>query len=299
MPVYGDGLGGEYHYANTPNATKTCTTLPDERSDCTITNYECDAQSFNMTTRKSVCLHYLPISNREICSILPDGRSGCVGLDINATIPPIVISPTHPKPMNMSNSTVQGTPTPVFQNTIILENNRTIQNQIMMNHDHFSPDSIEVIPGSTITWTNNDTMSHRILSGMPNGDYLTYDGIIDSGPLAPGQSFQIVENDVGTIKFYSPLRGLISGSVSNPVLRDSMSGTVIISKTPVLVQQNSISIVTSLLQNTTALNQTYSGPSWVKKIFKWYDDGKLSENELFSFVKYMIDNNVMRDNSLK
>lgn len=287
LPVYGDSLGGKYNYTNTsPVDTHTCTNLPDGRQNCLNEHFQCDASLFNMTTRTWSCAHFLGIAEREICD-----QNDCISLDPNAPIPPKSYPMAHPLPMNMSNSTVPGTPTPAFQNTTDLKNTLNIQNQIVIHHGHFSPNSIQVSPGSTITWTNNDTVSHRIMSGMPQGDYLIYDGIIDSGPLAPGQSFQIVENDVGTIQFYTALHNPTSGSISNAELQDFMNGTVEITKTPAL---NSTTVTTNLLHNSTALNQTFNaGPKWMDKIFGWYENGNLTENELFSFVKWMIDNKII------
>lgn len=299
LPVYALEDLQSYNYSNTsPKDTHVCTTLSDGRTNCIDQHYQCDQSTFNMTSRQSYCLHYNTISSREICTDLPIEQRGCLVIGMNDTIPPMRTN-LETRPMNMSHSTVSGTPTPTFQNTTIIKSDNSMKNQIMINRDHFSPSSIQVAPGSTITWTNNDTMPHRVRSGMPQGGYLIFDGIIDSGIIQPGQSFQIVENDVGTIRFYTTLHNFITGSVSNAELQDFMSGIVSITNTPVLEKQNttlanSTSITSNLIQNATALNQTFnSGPTWVKKIFSWYESGRLSETELFSFVKWMIDNKIM------
>ena len=80
------------------------------------------------------------------------------------------------------------------------------QNQFYYNH-YYSPSNLQIVPGTTIVWTNNDSISHRILSGTstqkPENPF-TPDGKIDSGVIAPGQTFQFTVNDVGIIRYYDP-----------------------------------------------------------------------------------------------
>jgi len=75
------------------------------------------------------------------------------------------------------------------------------------NQVHYTPTNIQVAPGTTIVWTNNDSVPHRILSGIAKAvtadqstPVFTIDGKIDSGVLAPGQSFQFTITDFDTTK---------------------------------------------------------------------------------------------------
>ncbi|TSA18825.1 MAG: hypothetical protein D4R72_01290 [Nitrosopumilales archaeon] len=89
------------------------------------------------------------------------------------------------------------------------------QNQLYTNH-YYLPTDLQIIPGTTIIWTNNDTVSHRVLSGISTqkiGNPFTPDGKFDSGVLAPGQSFQFTINDVGIIRFYDPSYTWMSGLI--------------------------------------------------------------------------------------
>ena len=89
------------------------------------------------------------------------------------------------------------------------------QNQLYTNH-YYLPTDLQIIPGSTIIWTNNDTVSHRVLSGISTqkpGNPFMPDGKFDSGVLAPGQSFQFTLNDVGIIRFYDPTYTWMSGVI--------------------------------------------------------------------------------------
>jgi hypothetical protein len=45
--------------------------------------------------------------------------------------------------------------------------------------------------------------------------------------------------------------------------------------------------------NLTQYQQSNNTPAWTKKVFQWYDQGQISEQELFSFVKWLIDNKIM------
>jgi plastocyanin len=89
------------------------------------------------------------------------------------------------------------------------------QNQFYTNH-YYLPTDLQIIPGATIIWTNNDTVSHRVLSGIstqrPENPF-TPDGKFDSGVLAPGQSFQFTINDVGIIRFYDPSYTWMNGVI--------------------------------------------------------------------------------------
>jgi plastocyanin len=89
------------------------------------------------------------------------------------------------------------------------------QNQLYTNH-YYLPTDLQIVPGTTIIWTNNDTVSHRVLSGISTqkiGNPFTPDGKIDSGILTPRQSFQYTVNDVGIIRFYDPSYTWMSGVI--------------------------------------------------------------------------------------
>ena len=75
------------------------------------------------------------------------------------------------------------------------------------NFRHFSQDRILVAPKTTITFVNDDNVSHSILSGKLTGDrYVQYiaDGKISTGVILPNQSIDITLNDVGFYRLYDP-----------------------------------------------------------------------------------------------
>src|SRR5574337_769613 len=89
------------------------------------------------------------------------------------------------------------------------------QNQYYTN-GYYSPDQIQIQPGTTIIWTNNDNVAHSIFSGTATfstaNPYIP-DGKIKSGSIAPGQTFQITVNDTGMIRFYDPTYTWMNGII--------------------------------------------------------------------------------------
>ncbi len=72
---------------------------------------------------------------------------------------------------------------------------------------HFSQDRISISPKTTITFVNDDNISHSLLSGNLISDrYERYiaDGRISTGIILPNQSVDITFNDVGFYRLYDP-----------------------------------------------------------------------------------------------
>lgn len=72
---------------------------------------------------------------------------------------------------------------------------------------HFSQDRISISPKTTITFVNDDNVSHSLLSGKITGDrYVQYiaDGRISTGEILPNKSVDITFNDVGFYRLYDP-----------------------------------------------------------------------------------------------
>ncbi|GAC1304895.1 MAG: hypothetical protein NVSMB24_13000 [Mucilaginibacter sp.] len=57
----------------------------------------------------------------------------------------------------------------------------------------FSPDTLRIKTGTTVTWMNNDGMTHTVTSNT---------SLFDSGNLAAGLSFQYTFNTPGTFTYY-------------------------------------------------------------------------------------------------
>jgi plastocyanin len=80
-------------------------------------------------------------------------------------------------------------------------------------HDRtFDPAAINVAPGTTVTWTNNDTEAHTVTAD---------DGLFDSGVLEPGQSYSTWLGGSGTVTYHCEIHPEMKGSV---VVGEATSG---------------------------------------------------------------------------
>jgi plastocyanin len=71
--------------------------------------------------------------------------------------------------------------------------------------DHaFSPAQLNVAPGATVTFVNNDIEPHTATAN---------DGLFDSGVLEPGSSFDVWLDGSGTVTFYCELHPDMQGSI--------------------------------------------------------------------------------------
>jgi plastocyanin len=79
------------------------------------------------------------------------------------------------------------------------------QNQTVYIQDfYFSPASITVEPGTTVTWVNQGNASH---TATHTG------GAFDSGTLQPGQSYSYTFNRAGTYAYYCQIHPYMTGTV--------------------------------------------------------------------------------------
>ncbi|SRR5579875_405192 len=98
-----------------------------------------------------------------------------------------------------------------------------------MQNQFLSPETVQVASGTTIVWVNHDSVPHRILTGQarqstaptrgapPTGNlpapaYIP-DGKIDSGTIAPGQSFQYTITGTGTFSYYDYSNTWLNGNI--------------------------------------------------------------------------------------
>src|SRR5687767_4517331 len=68
-------------------------------------------------------------------------------------------------------------------------NNRTVA----MQNDIFSPGSLTVAKGTTVTWTNNDYTTHTVTAD---------DNSFNSGDITAGRSFTKTFNSTGTFPYH-------------------------------------------------------------------------------------------------
>lgn len=68
----------------------------------------------------------------------------------------------------------------------------------------FAPGTITVAPGTTVTWTNNDTAAHTVTAD---------DGSFDSKSLATGGSFSRLMDTAGTYSYHCAIHSSMTATV--------------------------------------------------------------------------------------
>jgi plastocyanin len=72
-------------------------------------------------------------------------------------------------------------------------------------HDHaFDPAQLNVAPGTTVTFVNNDTEPHTATAD---------NGLFDTGVLEPGYSFDVFFDGAGTVTYHCELHPDMQGSI--------------------------------------------------------------------------------------
>ena len=79
------------------------------------------------------------------------------------------------------------------------------------NSKSFVPASITVSTGTTVTWTNDDTTLHTIISGTPKG--VDSGKVFDSSYLKAGRTFEHKFDTAGTFDYYCTLHPFMMGTV--------------------------------------------------------------------------------------
>ena len=79
---------------------------------------------------------------------------------------------------------------PVLGTSLIAQNSQHI---ITIKQMHFDPQQVNVAPGEIIKWKNEDIFSHTVTAS---------DGSLDSGPIAPGSSWQTTISKPGIVAYH-------------------------------------------------------------------------------------------------
>ena len=82
----------------------------------------------------------------------------------------------------------------------------------------FSPQSITVKAGTTVTWTNNDSVPHNVVSASDDSTGASPTGAFTSGNLTQGQTFSFTFDNAGTYYYECSLHASMAG----------MHGTVVV-----------------------------------------------------------------------
>lgn len=72
----------------------------------------------------------------------------------------------------------------------------------------FVPETIEVSPGDTIGWTNEDGVTHTVTAGTPGSATGTFDESLDAGATA-----DVVFDEAGTYEYFCAIHPTMTGTV--------------------------------------------------------------------------------------
>ncbi|HEV2192949.1 MAG TPA: PEFG-CTERM sorting domain-containing protein [Nitrosopumilaceae archaeon] len=76
----------------------------------------------------------------------------------------------------------------------------------------FTPSILNISPGDTIMWTNNDNVDHTVVSGLPYAKQIGT--IFDSGAIAPGKTYSFTFYNAGTYKYSDKIDKWMVGEVN-------------------------------------------------------------------------------------
>jgi len=76
--------------------------------------------------------------------------------------------------------------------------------EVSMQAFAFVPATLTVHKGATVVWTNHDEVPHSVTAA---------DGRFDSGPVAPGKSFEWVAPDDRAVAYHCIYHPSMSGSI--------------------------------------------------------------------------------------
>jgi plastocyanin len=75
----------------------------------------------------------------------------------------------------------------------------------------YDPSPLTIKPGTSVTWTNNDSTIHTVTSGLPEqGEVGT---LFDSSIMSPGKTFTHVFDKTGTFDYSCTLHPFMRGQI--------------------------------------------------------------------------------------
>jgi len=125
------------------------------------------------------------------------GLGNLVGSKSGSTNPKVKhIKATHTPP---------SPPTGASASTQTPEPSATSSNAIAITNTAFQPNNLQITAGTTVTWTNNDTVPHRVTSDT---------NLFDSGPINAGSQFTFTFTQAGTFTYKSTGDSALTGTIT-------------------------------------------------------------------------------------
>lgn len=80
------------------------------------------------------------------------------------------------------------------------------------NLEPFAPNAINVIPGSTVSWTNDDITEHTVTANEEGSSAAP--PLFDSGPIPPGMAWDNKFDSPGTFGYHCSIHPWMTGRVA-------------------------------------------------------------------------------------
>jgi plastocyanin len=87
----------------------------------------------------------------------------------------------------------------------------------------YNPDVVTISPGTTVTWTNADSVSHTVTSGNPSDNQTGT--IFDSSLVRPSTTYSFTFKDPGTYNYFCQVHPWMTGEVIVAAATSSTSNT--------------------------------------------------------------------------
>lgn len=82
----------------------------------------------------------------------------------------------------------------------------TATDKVGITEYSYMPANITVKKGTTVTWTNNDSVAHTVTSSEGS--------LMDSGDMEKGDTYSVTFNEVGTFDYFCEPHPYMTGSVT-------------------------------------------------------------------------------------
>lgn len=87
----------------------------------------------------------------------------------------------------------------------------------------YDPDTVTVLPKTTITWTNIDGTAHTVTSGKPTENYTGE--VFDSGTIGPSATYSFMFISPGTYNYFCSIHPWMTGEIIVENATNSNSAT--------------------------------------------------------------------------
>jgi len=114
-----------------------------------------------------------------------------------------VLALTHKSNTNTSNqASTNNNASTQSQNTT-----QSATGSITIRDMMFTPSQITIAKGGTVTWTNNDSVTHTVVDDLSNV------GGPSSGDIAPGQTYSFTFNKTGSFQYHCSIHPSMRGTI--------------------------------------------------------------------------------------